>query len=74
MALHDLGLAARFADRVLLLADGHIVASGPPATVLTSSLIKAVYGVDMVVTAVDGIPVFVPRAPSTTNPMTSAAV
>lgn len=61
VALHDLALAARYADRVLLLAEGQMVAAGPPADVLTSARIAAVYGVDMLVTHVDGLPVFVPR-------------
>jgi iron complex transport system ATP-binding protein len=36
-AIHDLALAARFCDRLLLLADGKIVAAGPPASVVTES-------------------------------------
>lgn len=37
LAIHDLQMAARFADRVLLLAGGAIVASGPPAEVFTEA-------------------------------------
>jgi iron complex transport system ATP-binding protein len=36
-AIHDLTLAARFCDRLLLLSDGKIVAAGPPAEVITES-------------------------------------
>lgn len=61
VALHDLGLAARFADRIILLADGQIVAAGTAFDVLTADRISAVYGVDMLVTTVNGIAVFVPR-------------
>ena len=61
VALHDLGLAARFAGRILLLADGQIVAAGAPRDVLTEARIGAVYGVDIAVTSIDGVPVFVPR-------------
>ena len=68
VALHDLGLAARFADRILLLADGQIVADGVPAEVLTRGRIAAVYGVDMIVTTAEGLPVFVPRGPSRSEP------
>ena len=64
IALHDLGLAARFADRIVLLSDGQIVAAGSAEEVLTPVHIAAVYGVDMLVTSVDGIPVFVPRSPA----------
>ena len=44
-ALHDLNLAASFADTVVVLADGRVVAAGPPGSVLTASTIGEVYGV-----------------------------
>ncbi len=40
---HSLDLAARFADRMLLLADGRVTAEGPPATVMESAVLEAVY-------------------------------
>lgn len=40
---HGLDLAARFADRMLLLADGRVSAEGPPAEVMRSSVLEAVY-------------------------------
>lgn len=43
---HDLGLAARWADRVALLDKGRIVADGPPRAVLTAERLRAVYGVE----------------------------
>jgi iron complex transport system ATP-binding protein len=43
IALHDLNLAARYADRVALLVDGKIKAAGTPRQVLTSELISAAY-------------------------------
>ena len=43
VALHDLNLAARYSDRVALLADGKIKAAGTPRQVLTPELISAVY-------------------------------
>ncbi|MFF4187741.1 ABC transporter ATP-binding protein [Streptomyces sp. NPDC001691] len=45
-ALHDLNLAAYYCDRICVLAGGRIVASGPPAEVLTASLLREVYGVN----------------------------
>jgi iron complex transport system ATP-binding protein len=43
--LHDLGAAARWADRVVLLAEGRVRASGPPDAVLTPELLEAVFGI-----------------------------
>ncbi|GAA3935568.1 ABC transporter ATP-binding protein [Microbacterium soli] len=45
-ALHDLNHAAAHADRVVVLADRRVRASGTPAEVLTPALISAVWGVD----------------------------
>jgi iron complex transport system ATP-binding protein len=43
LALHDLNLAARFADRVALMVAGRIQAAGTPRAVLTSELISQAY-------------------------------
>lgn len=43
--LHDLNLALRYADQVLLLSHGAQVAAGPPAETLTTHHVAAVYGV-----------------------------
>ena len=45
-ALHDLNLAASYADTVVMIANGRVVAAGPPVEVLTAEAIGAVYGVD----------------------------
>lgn len=42
--LHDLNLAAAYADRVVLLAGGRVVADGAPRDVLTGERLSAVYG------------------------------
>ncbi len=44
-AMHDLTLAARFADRIIFLYDGQIVADGPPIEVLTPQILEQVYRV-----------------------------
>jgi iron complex transport system ATP-binding protein len=50
MVLHDLNLAAQYADNLLVLKDGKLVASGHPNDVLTPQLVKDVYNVDAHVT------------------------
>jgi len=45
VVLHDLNLAGRFADRLVLLRDGAIVGQGPTADVLTADQLGATYGV-----------------------------
>ncbi|MBG6238721.1 iron complex transport system ATP-binding protein [Mycetocola sp. CAN_C7] len=44
-ALHDLNIAAAYADAVIVLSAGRVVAAGPAASVLTGDLISEVYGV-----------------------------
>lgn len=44
-AIHDLNLAARFCDRLLLLADGKPIATGTPEEVLAAERIESTYGV-----------------------------
>lgn len=44
-AMHDLNLAALYCDVLFVLKAGRLVASGAPGTVLTSALIREVYGV-----------------------------
>jgi iron complex transport system ATP-binding protein len=46
LAIHDLNLARRFADRVVLMHDGTVHGHGEPAQVLTPEAIRAVYGVE----------------------------
>ena len=52
-AMHDLTLAAQYADRVLLLAEGQIVADGAPADVLTESALAEHYGASVRVVTLD---------------------
>ncbi|MHA3916116.1 ABC transporter ATP-binding protein [Halovulum sp. GXIMD14793] len=50
VALHDLNLAARFADRMILIGEGQVMAEGAPADVLASDAISRIYGVETEVT------------------------
>ena len=60
VVLHDLNLAARYADRLLMLANGRLMADGSPAEVLTAPLLQALYGYPArVIQDPDGIPLVV---------------
>ena len=45
LTLHDLTLAARIADRVLVLGDGTLIADGAPETALAPDVLARVFGV-----------------------------
>ena len=63
-AMHDLGTAARFADRLALIDRGRIVADGPPHSVLAPGRLSDVYATPLSVHTVDGEIVVLP-APRT---------
>ncbi|RYE08113.1 MAG: ABC transporter ATP-binding protein [Hyphomicrobiales bacterium] len=46
IALHDLNLAARYCDRLVVLKSGQVAADGPPSAVLDAGLLARVYGVE----------------------------
>jgi iron complex transport system ATP-binding protein len=46
LTIHDLGLAARFADRIAVLNAGHLHSCGPPEDTITSSMLREVYRVE----------------------------
>jgi len=45
-ALHDIGLASQYCDKIIVLKDGNIVSEGIPENVVTSEMIKNVYDID----------------------------
>jgi iron complex transport system ATP-binding protein len=47
MAIHDLNLAARYTDRIIMMNGGHIYATGEPSAVLTPENINHAYGVEV---------------------------
>ena len=51
-AAHDLTLAARYATRVVALYQGRIAADGPPAEIITPTLIRKVFDVDATISGV----------------------
>ena len=52
--MHDLTLAGQYADRLLLLDRGKLVAAGSAADVLTRALITEHYGAEVTVVAAPG--------------------
>ncbi|MFE7633488.1 ABC transporter ATP-binding protein [Kitasatospora sp. NPDC057518] len=65
--LHDLNQAARYADHLVAMRDGRVVAQGAPGDVVTAELVREVFGLDSVVVPdpVTGTPLVVPGAPWT---------
>ncbi|MBV6489190.1 MAG: ABC transporter ATP-binding protein [Pseudorhodoplanes sp.] len=61
--VHDLTLAARFADRVLMMRGGRVVAEGDTASVLQPEWIAEVFGVEPAMLALDGVQLPLPRRP-----------
>jgi len=60
MITHHVNLAARFADRVLLLADGQTAAQGTPRTVLTRETVERVFAWPVAIEPFDGHPQMIP--------------
>lgn len=56
VTLHDLSMALRMADRIIVLADGGVMADEPPATALTPEVLKRAYGVEATLTQGPGGP------------------
>jgi len=56
VAMHDLNLAARFADEIMLLKDGRVFARGEPSVLIRPENIREVYGVDADVRMENGLP------------------
>ncbi|WP_319559301.1 ABC transporter ATP-binding protein [Marispirochaeta sp.] len=60
--MHDLNLAARYCDRVILLKNGRVRYSGSPAEVYQRAIIREIYEIDAYISADDeGIPFVLPK-------------
>ena len=66
--LHDLNQACRYADEIIAMKDGSIVAQGPPETIITSELVHEVFGIECTIIddPVTGAPMIVAGAPKKT--------
>jgi iron complex transport system ATP-binding protein len=62
MVLHDLNLAARYADQLIAMADGRVHAVGDPHAVLTEDVVRDVFGLEcsVIVDPVSGRPLMLP--------------
>jgi iron complex transport system ATP-binding protein len=67
--LHDLNHACRFADRIVAMKSGSVVAQGAPSQVVTSELVEQVYGLRCRIIAdpETGTPLVIPRASRTAS-------
>jgi len=60
VVLHDLTLAAQYADHLVVMGNGEIAAQGSPVEVLSAELLQEVFGLRATVVEVGGAPVVVP--------------
>ncbi|MFZ1468817.1 MAG: ABC transporter ATP-binding protein [Paracoccaceae bacterium] len=64
LALHDLTLAARFCDRIIVLAQGRIFADGPPAQALTAQCLQENWQIEPeILLSRQHLPVILPHLP-----------
>lgn len=63
MVMHDMNLAARYADHILAMRDGRLVASGAPGPVMSEQMVRDVFALDALVVPdpVSGTPLMLPR-------------
>ncbi|QHT47979.1 ABC transporter ATP-binding protein [Bacillus sp. SB49] len=63
MVLHDINLAARYADHIFALRDGELLAEGAPSEIITSSLVEDVFGLrcSVIPDPVSQTPLIVPK-------------
>lgn len=67
ISIHDLNLAARYSDNIIMMKGGSIFATGAPHAVLTRENISTVYDVDVVIIEESGLPVIVPLSSRRNN-------
>ncbi len=59
-AIHDLYLASLFADKIILINNGKVMAVGKPDEVFTNDIIENVYGVKVRIVSIDGKRIVIP--------------
>ncbi len=63
MAIHDLNLASRFSDKLVMLKKGRVYAAGEPKALLNEANIGKVYGIEAMIMNAAGRPYIVPLRP-----------
>jgi iron complex transport system ATP-binding protein len=73
MILHDLDLAVRYCDYLIVLKDGQIVTAGTPKTVITPEMLPGVFEIEGTVMSdpVTGSPIVIPERSCTEEPVSS---
>ena len=63
MVLHDLNMAARYADHLIAIADGAVHTAGSPGEVLTAEMVTEVFGLasEIITDPISGKPLMLPR-------------
>jgi iron complex transport system ATP-binding protein len=71
MILHDLNMAARYADHIVALKDGAVVAAGSPSEVVTEALLRDVFGIDASISTdpLTGAPLVMPIQAARPEPL-----
>ena len=60
MVLHDINQSLYYSDNIVAMKDGKIIAHGLPEEIITTALVREVYGVDLTIQHVDGKPFVIP--------------
>lgn len=60
MVLHDINQSLYYSDEIVAMKDGRVSAQGLPGEVITSELVREVYGVDLNISHLDGKPFILP--------------
>ena len=74
IAIHDLNMAARYSDRMLMMKKGKILANGMPDDVLTPENLESVYGITAMVKRIGESPFVIPLSRVPVNGRGRAAV
>jgi len=63
MVLHDINLSARYADHIIAMRAGKVVAAGPPQEVIDAELVATVFDLDsdVITDPVSGTPLILPK-------------